>query len=74
LLDSQHSDPTAQSPAGRQLIDIQPEVDSGAPLFDIFINDPVDETKCTLSKFAGDTKPGEVADLPRWVCRHLEGP
>ncbi|KAF4804811.1 hypothetical protein TURU_004648 [Turdus rufiventris] len=36
----------------------------GPIIFNLFINDLEEEIKCTLSKFAGDTKLGAVADPP----------
>ena len=35
----------------------------GLILFNIFISNLVKETECILSKFAGDTNPGEVVDM-----------
>lgn len=35
----------------------------GLILFNCFINDPDDETECTLSKFTYGIKPGGVADI-----------
>ena len=43
----------------------------GPILFNIFINGLHDETECNLTKFADDTKLGEMADVPGGCARGI---
>ena len=43
----------------------------GPVLLNLLINDQDDGADCTLSKFAGDTKLGEMADVPGGCARGI---